>query len=198
MSERTIDRTTTSKPVRSRAILRCTHPGECHTAFIPLIHAKGIIARELPIYFLKLHVSASINVDCEICYNPGGTIMIHKRFVSHVSTKRWFWVLTIVTSLLLGFSIGQMVQFREAIAQPQDDRLSQLAEDLDAFKAEHKRIQTRWQSELLAQIVPTLAGESDGVKRQYVDFLEEIGEFRDRCARCYAPRPVQTDTRKIG
>ncbi len=26
-------------------ILRCAHPGECHKAFIPLIHAKCIIAR---------------------------------------------------------------------------------------------------------------------------------------------------------
>ena len=31
-------------PVRSSAILRRTRPGECHKAFIPLIHATCIIA----------------------------------------------------------------------------------------------------------------------------------------------------------
>ena len=37
-----MNRTTTSLPVCSRAILRCTHP-----------NAKCIIARQLPIYFLN-------------------------------------------------------------------------------------------------------------------------------------------------
>ena len=36
---------TTNRQVRSSAILRRTRPGECHKAFIPLIHAKCIIAR---------------------------------------------------------------------------------------------------------------------------------------------------------
>ena len=102
-------------------------------------------------------------------------IVIEKQFSQNTSTKRWFWILTIVTSLLLGLGIGQLAQFREATAQLQDDRLSQIAEDLNALKAEHNRIRTRWQSELLAQIVPTLADESQAVRRQYVDFLEEIG-----------------------
>ena len=39
-----MNRTTTNLPVCSRAILWCTHP-----------NAKCIIARQLPIYFLKLH-----------------------------------------------------------------------------------------------------------------------------------------------
>ena len=39
-----MNRPTTSLPVCSRAILWCTHP-----------NAKCIIARQLPIYFFKLH-----------------------------------------------------------------------------------------------------------------------------------------------
>ena len=101
--------------------------------------------------------------------------MVKEKLIPHAGTKRWFWVLTIVTSLLLGWGIGQLAQFHGVTAEAQDGGLSQLAADLDALKAEHKRIQAEWQSELLAQIVPTLKDESDGVRRQYVDFLEEIG-----------------------
>jgi HEAT repeat protein len=36
-------------------------------------------------------------------------------------------------------------------------------------------LQAKWQSELLAQLVPTLGDESDDVRREYVDFLKEIG-----------------------
>lgn len=101
--------------------------------------------------------------------------MIKERLIPNAGTKRWFWVLTIVTSLLLGWRIGQLAQFRGAIAEAQEGGLSQLAEDLDALKAEHKRLQAKWQSELLAQIVPTLKDESNAVRLRYVDFLEEIG-----------------------
>ena len=101
--------------------------------------------------------------------------MIQKQFMQNTSTKRWFWVLIIVTSLLLVLGIGQLAQFREATAESQDGDLVQLAEELDAFKAEHKRIQAKWQSGLLAQIAPTLTDESGAVRRQFVDFLEEIG-----------------------
>ena len=101
--------------------------------------------------------------------------MIKERLIPIASTKRWFWVLTIVTSLLLGLGIGQLVQFREATAEAQEEGLSQLTADLDALKAEHKRIQAKWQSELLAQVVPTLPDESQAVRREYVNFLEEIG-----------------------
>lgn len=101
--------------------------------------------------------------------------MIKERLIPNAGTKRWFWVLTIVTSLFLGFGIGQLAQFHGVTAEAQDGGLSQLAEDLDALKAEHKRIQAKWQSELLAQVVPTLKDESQAVRRQYVDFLEEIG-----------------------
>jgi HEAT repeat protein len=80
-----------------------------------------------------------------------------------------------VVGVLLGLGIGQVVQFQEVMAESQEDSLSQLAAELDALKTKHKMLQAKWQSELLAQVVPTLADESDGVKRQFVDFLEEIG-----------------------
>ncbi|MCY3743127.1 MAG: HEAT repeat domain-containing protein [Candidatus Poribacteria bacterium] len=102
-------------------------------------------------------------------------MLIQKRFLQHTNTKQWFWVLTIVTSLLVGLGIGQMVRFQEATAESQEEVLPQLTAELDALKAEHEKIQAKWQSELLAQIVPTLTDESDAVKRQFVDFLEEIG-----------------------
>ncbi|MDE0683490.1 MAG: HEAT repeat domain-containing protein, partial [Candidatus Poribacteria bacterium] len=102
-------------------------------------------------------------------------MLIQKQFLQHTNTKQWFWVLTIVTSLLLGLGIGQMVRFQEATAESQEEVLPQLTAELDALKAEHEKIQAKWQSELLAQIVPTLTDESNAVKRQFVDFLEEIG-----------------------
>ena len=101
--------------------------------------------------------------------------MIKEKLITKLSTKRWFWVLTIVTSLLIGLGIGQLVQFHGATAEAQDDGLSQFAEDLAALKDEHKRIQTKWQSGLFVQIVPTLKDESEAVRRRFVDFLEEIG-----------------------
>ena len=101
--------------------------------------------------------------------------MEKKRLVPNTGTKQWFWVLTIVTSLLLGLGIGQLLQFHGATAEAQAPALSELAEDLDELKSEHKRIQAKWQAELLAQIAPTLKSESNAVKRQFVDFLEEIG-----------------------
>ena len=101
--------------------------------------------------------------------------MSKEKLIPNASTKRWFWVLTIVTSLLIGLGIGQLVQFHGATAEAQDDGLSQFAEDLAALKDEHKRIQTKWQSGLFVQIVPTLKDESEAVRRRFVDFLEEIG-----------------------
>ena len=101
--------------------------------------------------------------------------MSKKRLIPKAGTKQWFWMLTIVTSLLLGLGIGQLLQFHSATAEAQNPDLSQLAEDLDALKDEHKRIQAKWQAELLAQIAPTLKDESNAVKHQFVDFLEEIG-----------------------
>ena len=92
-----------------------------------------------------------------------------------VSMKRWFWIIATVVGVLLSFGIGQVVQFQEATAESHDDGLSELAAELDALKAKHKMLQAKWQSELLAQVVPTLADESRDVKRQFVDFLEEIG-----------------------
>ena len=101
--------------------------------------------------------------------------MIQRRFGQKANTKQWFWVITIAVVLLFGFGMSQMVQFQEATAESQEDGLSQLAAELDALKAEHNRIQAKWQSELLAQIVPTLTDESNAVKRQFVDFLEKLG-----------------------
>ena len=101
--------------------------------------------------------------------------MIQKQFIRNANTKRWFWVLMAVTSLLIGLGIGQSVQFREVTAQAQDEPLSQFAAELDAMKAEYDMLQGKWQSELLEQLVPTLADEPEAVKRQFVDFLEEIG-----------------------
>ncbi len=101
--------------------------------------------------------------------------MIQKRFTPKVNTQRWFWVIATVMGILLGLGISQGVQLHEATAESHDDGLSELAAELDAIKAKHRMLQAKWQSELLAQIVPTLADESDDVRHEYVDFLEEIG-----------------------
>lgn len=92
-----------------------------------------------------------------------------------ISVRRWFWVIATVVGILASFGVSQMVQLHEAAAESQDDGLSELAAELDAIKAKHRMLQAKWQSELFAQIVPTLADESDDVRREYVDFLEEIG-----------------------
>ena len=92
-----------------------------------------------------------------------------------IFVRRWFWVIVSVIGILLGLGISQMVQLHEATAESQDNPLSELAAELEEIKAKHKMLQAKWQSELLAQIVPTLEDEPDGVKRQFVDFLEEIG-----------------------
>ena len=101
--------------------------------------------------------------------------MIRKQLIQKANTKRWFWVITIVLGLLLCFGINQRMQFREATAEAQEEVLPQLTAELDTLKAEHKAQQAKWQSQLLTQIVPTLTDESDAVRRQFVDFLEEIG-----------------------
>ena len=105
--------------------------------------------------------------------------MIPKRFIVNTSTRisinRWFWMITTVISVLLGLGISQVVQLHEATAESQDNPLSELAAELEEIKAKHRMLQAKWQSELLAQIVPTLTDESNNVKREFVDFLEEIG-----------------------
>ena len=102
-------------------------------------------------------------------------MLIQKRLIQNANAKRWFWIITVVTTLLLGFGISQMVQFQEATAQAQEDPFAQLTAELETLKAQHRMMQAKWQSELLAQIAPTLKNEPDAVKRQFVDFLEEIG-----------------------
>lgn len=105
--------------------------------------------------------------------------MIQKRLIPNVNTagpvRRWFWVIITVIGIFLGLGINQMVQLHEAIAESQESPLSELAAELDELKTKHEMLQARWQSELLTQIVPTLADESNDVKRKFVDFLEEIG-----------------------
>lgn len=101
--------------------------------------------------------------------------MIQKQLIQRANTKRWFWVITIVLGLLIGFGVNQNMQFREATAESQEETLPQLTAELDALKAEYKAQQAKWQSQLLAQIVPTLTDESNAVRRQFVEFLEEIG-----------------------
>ena len=105
--------------------------------------------------------------------------MIGKRLIANasanISVRRWFWVITVVVGISLGLGMRQIVQLREATAEAQNDGLSELAAELDAIKAKHRMLQAKWQSELLAQVVPTLTDESDAVKRQFLDFLEEIG-----------------------
>ena len=101
--------------------------------------------------------------------------MIQKWFIHNTNTKRRFWIIAIVIGMLIGLGIGQMVQFQEATAEPQGDAFSELNAELDALKAKQRALQAEWQSSLLTQVVPTLADESDGVKRQFVDFLKELG-----------------------
>lgn len=105
--------------------------------------------------------------------------MTQKRLIPNVKTigpvRRWFWVIATVVGISLGLGMSQRVQLHEATAEPHDNGLSELAAELDAIKAKHRMLQAKWQSELLAQVVPTLADESDDLRREYVDFLEEIG-----------------------
>lgn len=101
--------------------------------------------------------------------------MIQRELIQRANTKRRFWGITIILGLLFGFGINQGIQFREATVEAQEEVLPQLTAELEALKAEHKAQQARWQSQLLAQVAPTLTDESDAVRRQFVDFLEEIG-----------------------
>ncbi|RKU29449.1 hypothetical protein C6499_08795 [Candidatus Poribacteria bacterium] len=102
-------------------------------------------------------------------------MLIQKRFIQKTNTKRWFWIITMVAILSLGFGVSQIVRFQEATAQAEEEVLPQLTAELEALKAEYRAQQARWQSQLLAQIAPTLTDEPDAVRRQFVDFLEEIG-----------------------
>ena len=99
---------------------------------------------------------------------------IQKRLTHTANAKKCLWLLTIVVSLLLDLGIGQLMQFHEATAESQAETLPHLTAKLDALKAEYRRLHAKWQSQLLAQIAQTLADEPEAVKRQFVDFLEEI------------------------
>ena len=123
-------------------------------------------------------------------------MLIQKRSIQHANTKRWFWIITAVTTLLLGFGISQMVQFQEATAQAQEAPFAQLTAELEALKAQHRDLQAKWQSELLAQIAPTLKNEPDAVKRHFVDFLEEIGSPGTGALVCMMHDPAKSVRRK--
>ena len=101
--------------------------------------------------------------------------MIQERIRANTSNKRWFWITATVISVLIGLCICQMVQFQAATAEPKENEFSQLRKELNALKAKQRALQSDWQSELLAQVVPTLVDESDAVKRQFVDFLTKLG-----------------------
>ena len=105
--------------------------------------------------------------------------MIQKQSIPNANVKvfpkQWFWIIAMVIGVLLSLGIGQVVQFQEATAESQEEFFPQLTAELDALKAEHRTAQAKWQSSLLAQVVPTLGNESNAVKRQFVDFLEELG-----------------------
>lgn len=102
-------------------------------------------------------------------------MLIQKRLIQNANMKRWFQIITVVAILSLGFGISQIVRFQEVTAQAQEESFPQLTAKFEALKAEYKAQQVRWQSHLLEQIVPTLTDESEAVRRQFVDFLEEIG-----------------------
>ena len=104
--------------------------------------------------------------------------------------KRYVWVIATVIGVLFGLGIGQMVQSQEATAEPQKG-LAQLKAELNVLKAKQRALQAEWQSELLAQVVPTLTDESQKTKRQFVDFLEALGTPSISRPRCDAPRPVR-------
>ncbi len=88
--------------------------------------------------------------------------------------RRWFWVITTVIGILIGLGSGQLIQFQKATAEGQHS-FSQLRAELNALKAKQRTLQAEWQAELLAQVVPTLTNTSDRAKRQFVDFLQQIG-----------------------
>ena len=101
--------------------------------------------------------------------------MIHEQLIRNVNNKRWFWIIATAIGILIGLGIGQIVQFQEATAESHESSFSQLREELNTLKAKQRALQAEWQSELLAQVVPTLVDESDAVKRQFVDFLARLG-----------------------
>ena len=88
--------------------------------------------------------------------------------------KRYVWVIATAIGILLGLGIGQIVKSQEATAELPEG-FAQLKAELNTLKAKQRALQAEWQAELLAQVVPTLTDESEKVKRQFVDFLAELG-----------------------
>ena len=89
--------------------------------------------------------------------------------------KRRISITSIIIGMLLGFGTVQLSQFHAVRAEAQAQNLAQLREEVNGLRAKQNALNTKWQSELFEQIVPTLTDEPEAVKRQFVDFLEEIG-----------------------
>ncbi len=85
------------------------------------------------------------------------------------------WGIAILLGLFIGIGMSQVPQVYTETAEARGEEFAQVTEEFNALKAKHETLKATWQSELLAQIVPTLADGSSAVKRQFVDFLEELG-----------------------
>ena len=86
------------------------------------------------------------------------------------------WFIVILASVLfIGVGMSQMSQFHTGAAEARGEEFAQLTEQFNEVKAKHETLKATWQAELLAQFAPTLADESRAVKRQFLDFLEELG-----------------------
>lgn len=89
-------------------------------------------------------------------------------------TKSTVWGIAILLGILIGVGMSQTPQSDTGTAA-QGEKLAQLRQDFNALKAKKDKLNAEWQSALLAQLVPTLADASSAVKRQFIDFLEELG-----------------------
>lgn len=89
-------------------------------------------------------------------------------------TKSTVWGIAILLGILIGVGMSQTPQSDTGTAA-QGEKLAQLRQDFNALKAKKDKLNAEWQSALLVQLVPTLADASSAVKRQFVDFLEELG-----------------------
>ena len=87
-----------------------------------------------------------------------------------ISFRRWMCGVAVIVGILLGWGMNQWVT-----AESEDPGLSELAAELDAIKSQHQTLKAEWQAELLAQVVPTLAEAPERLRRDFVDFLEDVG-----------------------
>ena len=92
-----------------------------------------------------------------------------------VFSTNWVWVIAVIAGFLLGFGMSRTAEVGEAKAESGDTDLSTFRAEFEEIKAKQKRLAAKWQSELLAQVVPTLADDSHKAKREFLSFLEELG-----------------------